>query len=103
MTRDIGLPLAQGIAAFARKQYSAAIDWIEPVRDIAHRFGGSHAQRDLLTLTLIEAALRDNQPARAGHYLSERFVHKPGSGWAQRLADRMRSITSRSPIGRIAA
>jgi tetratricopeptide (TPR) repeat protein len=86
MTREVGLPLAQGIAAFARGQYAAAIDRIEPVRDIAHRFGGSHAQRDLITLTLIEAASRANQRSRANHYLAERMVHKPASAWAHRLA-----------------
>jgi tetratricopeptide (TPR) repeat protein len=63
MTREVALPLALGIAAFARGQYTAALERIEPVRDIAHRFGGSHAQRDLITLTLIEAAAR--QPALA--------------------------------------
>jgi tetratricopeptide (TPR) repeat protein len=91
MTREVALPLAQGIAAFARARYSAAIDLIEPVRDIAQRFGGSHAQRDVLALTLIEAALRDHQRARANHYLAERLVHKPNSAWARRLANRLPS------------
>jgi hypothetical protein len=72
----------QGIAAFGRGQYAAAVQHLEPVRDIAHRFGGSHAQRDLLILTLIEAAARANQRSRAKHYLTERLVHKP-TPWAQ--------------------
>lgn len=103
MTREIGLPLARGIAAFARQQYAAAVDWIEPVRDIAHRFGGSHAQRDLISLTLIEAASRDNQPSRAAHYLAERLIHKPASAWARRLAGRTRSCGERNPTTGIAA
>jgi tetratricopeptide (TPR) repeat protein len=85
MTRDVGLPLARGIAAFARGQHAAAIEHIEPVRDIACRFGGSHAQRDLITLTLIAAASRANQPRRASHYAAERLMHKPASAWARRL------------------
>jgi len=101
MARDVGLPLAQGIAAFSDGQYAAAIERIEPVRDIAHRFGGSHAQRDLITLTLIEAALRDGKHALAGHYLAERQVHKPGSAWAPRLAARMPKESPRE--ARIAA
>jgi len=32
---------------------------------IAHRFGGSHAQRDVIDLTLIEAAARDGRQALA--------------------------------------
>ena len=51
--------------AFGRGRYAEAIAAIEPVRDIANRFGGSHAQRDLLTLTLIEAALRSGDRMRA--------------------------------------
>jgi tetratricopeptide (TPR) repeat protein len=88
MSREVGLPLAQGIAAFAHQRYGEAIERVEPVRDSAHRFGGSHAQRDLLTLTVIEAALRDRQSRRARHYLAERLVHKPASAWARRLAAR---------------
>lgn len=101
-TREVCLPLAHGIAEFAFGRYAAAIDWIEPVRDIAQRFGGSHAQRDLLTLTLIEAALRANQRSRARHYLAERVVHKPASAWAHRLTRRM-APSAADPVSRIAA
>ena len=89
MSRDVGLPLARGIAAFARGRYAEALEHLEPVRDIAHRFGGSHAQRDLITLTLVEAALRARRPVPARHYLAERLVHKPASAWGRRLAARL--------------
>jgi tetratricopeptide (TPR) repeat protein len=88
MTRDVGLPVCLGIQAFGRGQYTEAIDHIEPVRDIASRFGGSHAQRDALTLTLIEAAIRSGQSALARHYIAERTVHKPASAWGWRLMAR---------------
>jgi len=88
MTRDVGLPLAEGFAAFARGRYREAIELIEPVRDHANRFGGSHAQRDLITLTMIEAALRSGDRVRAKHYIAERLVHKPDSAWGPRLAVR---------------
>jgi tetratricopeptide (TPR) repeat protein len=100
MTREVGLPLAQGIAAFGRGQYAAAVERIERVRDIANRFGRSHAQRDLLTLTLIEAAARANQRSRANHYLAERLVHKP-TPWASWLQRRVQSGAAQST--RIAA
>ena len=85
---QVGVPLAQGIASFARGRYAEAIGAIEPVRDIAHRFGGSHAQRDLLTLTLIEASIRAGDSVRARHYTAERLVHKPASAWGKRLWSR---------------
>src|SRR5262245_21672289 len=47
MTREVGLPLVEGVTAFARGLYADSIAAIEPIRDFAHRFGGSHAQRDL--------------------------------------------------------
>ena len=91
MTRDVGLPLAEGVTAFARGRYADSIALIEPMRDHAHRFGGSHAQRDLVTLTLIEAALRSGDATRARHYTAERLTHKPGSKWGVRLWARAES------------
>ena len=66
------------------------------MRDHAHRFGGSHAQRDLVTLTLIEAALRSGDAIRARHYTAERLVHKPKSQWGKRLWSRAAQAT---PLG----
>jgi tetratricopeptide (TPR) repeat protein len=88
MTREVGLPLADGIIAFGRGRYADAIAAIEPMRDHANRFGGSHAQRDLITLTLIEAAIRNGDRTRARHYIGERLVHKPESKWGPRLWSR---------------
>jgi hypothetical protein len=87
MEREVGLPLASGLLAFAQGRNADATAAIEPVRDIANRFGGSHAQRDLLTLTLIEAAIRGGDARRAGHYIAERQVHKP-TAWSERLLAR---------------
>ena len=92
MARDVGLPVCMAIRAFGRGQYAEAIAHLEPVRDIAHRFGGSHAQRDALTLTLIEAAIRSGRPALARHYIAERTVHKPASGWGWRLLARAGAV-----------
>ena len=91
MARDVGVPLVAGIAAFARGDYRQAIEHIEPMRDVANRFGGSHAQRDAITLTLIEASIRAGDKARARHFLAERQVLKSaGTRWAERLAARAR-------------
>jgi hypothetical protein len=49
---------------------------------VASRFGGSHAQRDVITLTLIEAALRGRQLTLARALLSERTALKPESPFA---------------------
>src|SRR5688572_22384128 len=77
MTRVVGLDACEGVIAFGEGNYARAVDKIMGVRDVASRFGGSHAQRDVLTLTLIEAARRDGQAALAAHVANERLVHKP--------------------------
>ena len=56
MSREVGLPLARALAAFGRQDYAATVELLTPIRANAHRFGGSHAQRDVLHLTLLEAA-----------------------------------------------
>jgi hypothetical protein len=75
-TRDVGHPLTLAIAAFGAGRYGEAVRLIRDVREIAHRFGGSHAQRDLIDLTLIEAALRSDRPALARALCAERLERR---------------------------
>lgn len=75
-TRDVGHPLTLAFRAFGRGQYEETVRIIRDVRESAHRFGGSHAQRDLLDLTLIEAALRSNQTALARALSAERVERR---------------------------
>ena len=72
MTRDVGYPACQAIAAFGRGDHGAAVEALLPIRYHAQRFGGSHAQRDVMAQTLIEAALRDRQFSLARALLAER-------------------------------
>ena len=97
MTREVGRPVCLALRAFGHGRYAEAIQHIESVRDTAWKFGGSHAQRDALTLTLIEAAIRSGRSALARHYIAERTVHKPRSSWGWRLLARAEPVT---PPGR---
>jgi tetratricopeptide (TPR) repeat protein len=54
----VGEPVVRGLAAFGEGDWRGAIAALQPVRAVAHRFGGSHAQRDVIDLTLLEAAQR---------------------------------------------
>ena len=65
---------------------------IASVRGIAQRFGGSHAQRDILSLTALHAALRGGLKQSAEAFASERVAHKPESPWARNLAERARKL-----------
>ena len=90
MTAQVGHPLCQALQAFGNADYARAVELIRPLRSIANRFGGSHAQRDVIDLTLIEAAFRDGQTGLARALSNERLALKPTSPlnakFRQRLA-----------------
>ncbi len=88
MTREVGLPVCRGLLAFARGNYGEAVDHLLPARTIAQRFGGSHAQRDIIGLTLIEAALRAKNFTLARALAAERTALKPTSPSNWRFAAR---------------
>jgi tetratricopeptide (TPR) repeat protein len=98
MARLVGIDTCEAAIAFGEKRYAQALARLGAVRDGAWRFGGSHAQRDLLTLTLIEAARRDGQLPLARHYAQERMVHKPASAWGRRLMQRIDRVQRNEAI-----
>ncbi len=91
-TRDVGRPLALAMQAFGQARYADAVALIEPVRAIAHRFGGSHAQRDIVELTLIEAAVRGGLQDKALALTAAREKMRPASPLSHLLARRAQQI-----------
>ncbi|PWC51687.1 peptidylprolyl isomerase [Azospirillum sp. TSA6c] len=79
MARDVGLPVCRALRAFGRGEYRTAAELLYAVRTRAHRFGGSHAQRDILDLTLVEAAIRSGDLPLAQALTAERSDLKPSS------------------------
>jgi hypothetical protein len=80
MAREVGLPLMRGMIALARGNADGAARALYAVRNQAQRFGGSHAQRDLIDQTLLAAASRASAPIRStlGRALvNERMLAKP--------------------------
>lgn len=78
-TRAVGLPVCRGIQAFAQERYSDAVAALVPVRYATHVLGGSHAQRDVIGLTLLEAALAAGNRSMSQALAAERFARKPAS------------------------
>ena len=74
---DVGRPVVEGLAAFGQGDWKGAIEALRPVRNRAGRFGGSHAQRDVIDLTLIEAARRAGDTALHAALLAERDAARP--------------------------
>jgi hypothetical protein len=76
--REVGLPLAQGIDAFGAGDWRRCADLLIDVRGKAAGFGGSHAQRDIIDLTLIEAARRAGDASLESRLRSERLAARAG-------------------------
>ncbi|PBC80407.1 MULTISPECIES: tetratricopeptide repeat protein [unclassified Streptomyces] len=77
MTADAGLPVCRALIAYGRQDYGRAVDLLLPVRHRLHTFGGSHAQRDAIQRTLVEASLRSGRADLARTLLSERIQLRP--------------------------
>jgi hypothetical protein len=91
MAREVGLPLMRGLLAWKRGAAAAACEQIYPVRALAQRFGGSHAQRDLIDLTLLAAAAGGGHRALGRALVNERRMAKPVTPltrhWMEALGD----------------
>lgn len=77
ITLDVGRRVVDGALAFAQGDYAHTIERILPVRFKVIRIGGSHAQRDLVTQTLIAAAERSGEGRLARALLAERLAVRP--------------------------
>ncbi|HLJ06647.1 MAG TPA: tetratricopeptide repeat protein [Acetobacteraceae bacterium] len=64
--------VARAFAAFEQREYAATIAALEPIADDLERIGGSHAQLDLVRLTLLKAYLAADRPDDANRLLRAR-------------------------------
>ena len=93
-TRDVGHPVTRAILAFGEGDYSATVRLLRPIRHISHRFGGSHAQRDVIDLTLVEAAMRSGNAPLARALAAERFDSRPDSPLSRLFVERAKGLAA---------
>jgi tetratricopeptide (TPR) repeat protein len=79
-----GLALLDGFGSFAAGYPERAVDLLAGIRPQAHAVGGSHAQRDVIDLTLIAAAARAAQTPLARALVADRAARKPAAEPAAR-------------------
>ena len=102
VTRRVGLALCEGILQYRVENYEQAVECILPIRDEIRLIGGSHAQRDLFELILIEAAVKAKRRSLARGLLSERVQAHPGNKWsALRLAELVERLGDKEAAARI--
>jgi tetratricopeptide (TPR) repeat protein len=98
--RAIGLPLIEGFAAFHRGDHALAAERLFGARTIVNAFGGSHAQRDVIDLTLAEAALRGRLARLAEALANERLGLKPHSPLNRGFLARARGLGGDGDVAR---
>jgi tetratricopeptide (TPR) repeat protein len=85
-------PVCEAVLAFADKDFDRAADLLLPLRYQWHGLGASHAQRDIFSQILIEAAIGAGRKPLARHLLGQRTKLKPNSRFTwQRYADVLES------------
>ncbi|MBL0418975.1 tetratricopeptide repeat protein [Ramlibacter sp. AW1] len=77
-TREVGEPATRAIHAFGQGDYAGCAARLRDIRSRSHAFGGSHAQRDVIDLTLIGAAERSGDGDLARGLRDERALRRPG-------------------------
>ncbi|WP_027857125.1 tetratricopeptide repeat protein [Marinobacterium jannaschii] len=76
---QVALPLIEGFFSFWHGDFRKAAHQLHEARFIVNRFGGSHAQRDIIDWTLTESALRGGLTDLAEAMAHERLALKPDS------------------------
>jgi hypothetical protein len=84
MTAEIGLPACRAVVAYVEGRFDDVLDELLPIRPGLARFGGSHAQRDVLQRTIVVAAQRAGRLDLAAALLSERLSTRETSVWSLR-------------------
>lgn len=82
MTSAVGLPVCRSMLRFGTGQYTEVLDDLLPIRTRVHEFGGSHAQRDAVERTILEAAIRAGRQELADALVSERLANRECSTYA---------------------
>jgi tetratricopeptide (TPR) repeat protein len=80
-----GRAACQAAIAWRRKDHARVVAQLAPVRDELWRIGGSHAQRDLFVLLLLDSAVAAGDRTLAAAIRAERAALRPRAGLPARL------------------
>jgi len=82
----VGRAVCEAAVAWRAGDYSRAAGLLAPVRKDIWKIGGSHAQRDLFALILLDSALKTGNRTLARAVASERAMLRPGGRLPPQLA-----------------
>jgi hypothetical protein len=75
----VGRSTCDGVVAWRAKDYARAAALLAPGLKDLRKLGGSHAQRDLFVLILLDSALKSGNRSLARAVVDERTVLRPGA------------------------
>lgn len=81
----VGMAACYAAVAWRAKDYARVVALLAPIRRELWRIGGSHAQRDLFVLMLLDAALATGNGTLAGALRAERAALRPQARLPARL------------------
>ncbi len=84
MTAEIGLPACRAVLAHVEGRHDDVLDALVPIRSTLQRFGGSHAQRDVLQRTIVASAIGAGRLDLARSLLHQRLTLRETSVWSLR-------------------
>ena len=87
VANELALPICKAIEAFYRKDYGKVVELLWPLRYQYQPIGGSHAQRDIFNIFLIEAAIGMKDFKLAKALLTERTARHKNSESSWRRLD----------------
>ncbi|KAK5983340.1 hypothetical protein GCK32_009418 [Trichostrongylus colubriformis] len=93
--RQVGIPMYDAIAHYSKGEYDDCARAMLPIRDKIYTIGGSNAQRDVFSQTLIHACMKANDKEINESFqkvLDERNAMKKKSKISERLAYRYRQL-----------
>ena len=76
---NLAIPVCSAIRDYYRGDYASTISQLMPIRYSYQPIGGSHAQRDVFNIFLIDAAIKSKKLDLATSLLSERVALHPNS------------------------
>ena len=82
----VGRAACDAAVAWRAKDHARVVERLAPVRKELHRLGGSHAQRDLFTLLLLDSAGKTGNAALARAVREERAKQRPAGRLPARLS-----------------
>lgn len=87
VTDAIGLPVARAMVAYRAGEYDSVVETLLPIRYHLFKLGGSHAQRDLFNMVLIDSTLKSGRINVAKMLVSERLGRLPNNAWTRAKAE----------------